>query len=78
MANERLRLLEEVEKEIAMVLQCAGEIRSRSGCSFTSVEFSIVSTERKADILHPLSVYVQYAIIRNKNCGYHRSLKMIT
>uniref|UniRef100_A0A3B3HGV7 Mediator of RNA polymerase II transcription subunit 11 n=1 Tax=Oryzias latipes TaxID=8090 RepID=A0A3B3HGV7_ORYLA len=26
MANERLRVLEEVEKEIAMVLQCAGNI----------------------------------------------------
>ncbi|XP_038159096.1 mediator of RNA polymerase II transcription subunit 11 [Cyprinodon tularosa] len=26
MANERLRLLEEVEKEIAVVLQCAGNI----------------------------------------------------
>ncbi|KAF6730818.1 Mediator of RNA polymerase II transcription subunit 11 [Oryzias melastigma] len=26
MANERLRALEEVEKEIAMVLQCAGNI----------------------------------------------------
>lgn len=25
MANERLRALEEVEKEIAMVLQCAGK-----------------------------------------------------
>lgn len=25
MANERLRALEEVEKEIAMILQCAGE-----------------------------------------------------
>ena len=25
MANERLRVLEDVEKEIAMVLQCAGE-----------------------------------------------------
>lgn len=25
MANERLRALEEAEKEIAMVIQCAGE-----------------------------------------------------
>lgn len=25
MANERLRALEDVEKEIAMILQCAGE-----------------------------------------------------
>lgn len=29
MANERLRALEDVEKEIAMVLQCAGEFRCR-------------------------------------------------
>lgn len=29
MANERLRALEDVEKEIAMILQCAGELKCR-------------------------------------------------
>lgn len=32
MANDRLRALEDVEKEIAMVLQCAGEKGSSCGC----------------------------------------------
>ena len=30
MANERLRALEEVEKEVGVVLQCAGRTRPRS------------------------------------------------
>lgn len=36
MANERLRALEEVEKEIAMVLQCAGEDKLQC-CACTSL-----------------------------------------
>uniref|UniRef100_A0A3Q2EE94 Mediator of RNA polymerase II transcription subunit 11 n=1 Tax=Cyprinodon variegatus TaxID=28743 RepID=A0A3Q2EE94_CYPVA len=46
MANERLRLLEEVEKEIAVVLQCAGEetgaSRDPAGrlITFNQVDFS--------------------------------------
>lgn len=37
MANERLRVLEEVEKDIAVVLQCAGEeTLSTSLCAFAA------------------------------------------
>lgn len=35
MANERLRALEEVEKEIAMVLQCAGEDNLNSATNYS-------------------------------------------
>lgn len=51
MANERLRALEDVEKEIAMILQCAGnDITHQMSFSFTSdKQLEVIHTENADD-----------------------------